>query len=533
MTVRLLSVGLLNFDQAWTRARASANSSGIPDRLPFEVLTRLRNAGHAQAVGAFGSPYAPGSPVVVFAPKESRTLRPFVALPPTDHVLFQALVDQCIPKMIVQLPPADVVFQYRPVETGRSTFAAKPRWRDFTSHTQDVLARGYSHVLETDIAGFFLHIQPKRVVAGLLALGVSPDVCSDLETLLAHLELHGVQGLPQGQDASSALSNVALAPLDRLLTTQGIAYSRWSDDVRVFCKSFREARVVQERIERELFDGGFTLAAGKTTVRTAASAAKRLENLEESIERVRDDRIREALEESGPYDPDGLDMDLLNEEAEAAAIEEFYEEVIQPIRLGGWSKDPLFRTKMSFALRMLGQIGSGAATRDVADLAFRYPDQLESISNYLRRVADQQRGEVIAALSALHRRAAYAGEYQRLSVASASIALAPAGAETTLASLLAADALDTTANPILRRRAGLAAVALSARSDRAPADALWTAFDRMPDPPLSKLYLVVGASCLEPSARDALYALWTGESRLLSAAIALLQAGTTLDMSRV
>src|SRR5206468_7054877 len=237
------------------------------------------------------------------------------------------------------------------------TFATRPRWRDFLDHTRTQLEGGASHLLEADIAGFFLHVDRSRVVQRLLSLGVSPDVVADLDVLLSHFELHGVQGLPQGQDASSALSNVALQPLDRMLAREGVTYARWSDDFRVFASTYTEARVVQEKIERHLFEEGFTLAAGKTTVRTAERAIQRLEDLDESLARIRDDQIREALAEMGPYDPADSEVEAAHEQAQVGAIEAFYDEIIAPIRNGGWSRDPLFRTKLSFALRMLGQVG--------------------------------------------------------------------------------------------------------------------------------------------------------------------------------
>jgi hypothetical protein len=531
--MKLRSLPLLKMDQAWVRARTSANESGVPDRLPFEVLTRLRNSGYRSAVAALEAPYAPGVPVVVFAPKESRTLRPFVSLPPSDHVLFQALVDQCVPRLLPELPGADVVFQFRPVESGRATFAERPRWRDFIDHTRTQLSGSRSHLLEADIAGFFLHVRRPPLIDRLLALGVSPEVCGDLDVLLSHFELHGVQGLPQGQDASSVLSNVALAPLDVMLGEAGIEYARWSDDLRVFCRSYREARVIQERIERLLFDEGFTLAAGKTTVRTAATALKRLEDLDRALAEIRDDRIREAMEQVGPYDPEDLDAEAIEEGAQIGAIEDFYLEVIRPIRKGGWSQDPTFRTKMSFALRKLGQIDSSSATNDVTKLAFRYPDLLEALSNYLRRVADSHRDQVATSLAELCQTTAYAAEFQRLAAASAAVALAPAGPELKLSELFAAYAKDPLANPILRRRAGLAAVALAPRTNQTTARALWDSFDRMADAPLSKLYLILGAACLGQAARDSLYGRWTGETALLTAAISAIQSGSKFDMARL
>jgi len=531
--MHLASIDGLDLPKAWARARTSASTSGIPDRLPFEVLVRLNNSGYQASVGRFATPYAPGTPVVVFAPKESRTLRPFVALPPLDHVLYQGLVDKCIPHLLRELPEEHVVFQYRPMVEGKATFGDRPTWRDFVDRTRSLLTNDFAYVLETDIAGFFLHIRPERIFPPLLASGVPLEVISDLRVLLAHFELHGVQGLPQGQAASSALSNVALRPLDRMLAGVGITYARWSDDLRVFAHTYSEARRSQELIERRLFEDGFTLAAGKTFVRKAATALQRMEDLDASLARIRDDRIRQALSFVGPYDAEEEAIEEALEQAEQDAIEAFYADLVTPIKAAQWSRDPLFRTKLSYALRALAGIHSASAIDDAPALAWRYPDELEAIANYLRRVARDHRNDVARSLMTLHRRASYAADYQRLSVASAAVALAPTGPDIALATRLAKDAADASLNPILRRRAGLAATALGERSDVTTASTLWDAFDRLPDPTLSKLYLVVGAQPLHPTARDTLYRRWKGESRMLTAVIDVIEGGSPFDLSRV
>jgi hypothetical protein len=531
--MRLASIDRLNLPQAWTRAKASVAKSGIPDRLPIEVLLRLINSGHAAAVAMPSATYAPGSPVVVFAPKESKTLRPFVALPPIDHVLYQALVDECIPHIIKRLPADDVVFQYRPLPTGRVTFDDKPTWGDFVERTRSLLSDGFLYVLETDIAGFFLHIRPEKIIPPLLEAGAPLDVCRDLQILLAHFELHGVQGLPQGQAASSALSNVALQPLDGMLREMNVTYARWSDDLRIFAETYGEARLVQEQIERRLFEEGFTLAPGKTFVLKAATALRRLEDLDESLAEIRDRRIREVLSEIGPYDPEDAAWEDLLEEASAGAIESLYEDLIGPIRASKWSSDPLFHRKLSYSLRALAGIRSPSAIEDATSLAWRYPDEIEAITTYLRRLAELRRHDVAKALTALHAGASYAQEYRRLAVASAAAALAVHGPDQTLSDRLAMDASSLNANPILRRRAGLAAVALGPRSDPETAMSLWESFDRMVDPALSKLYLVMGAQKLGRPTRDSLYSRWKGESRLLTAAMESIEGGASYDLARL
>jgi hypothetical protein len=90
----------------------AVRSEELADRLPFELTNRLINAGYSDLLVG-GPEVSPAAPVVLFAPKESRTLRPLVALAPRDLLLYQALVDLATDALTSALPPEDVVFAYR------------------------------------------------------------------------------------------------------------------------------------------------------------------------------------------------------------------------------------------------------------------------------------------------------------------------------------------------------------------------------------------------------------------------------------
>jgi hypothetical protein len=312
------------------------------------------------------------------------------------------------------------------------------------------------------------------------------------------------------------------------MSLDGDSYFRWSDDLRYLATVFADAYRAQEKIERVLYAEGFSLGGGKTYIRRAASAMSRLTNLQASLELIRDERLRKAMSELGPYDE--VDPEELGADADQHAAQAFYTEVMDPVQQGQWSKDPLFHTKTRFILRILGALGDPIALHDVERIVFYYPALIAPVSRYLQAIAAREPAAVSPVVELLlKRRNMYLTDYLHLGLAFAAAPLSEAGPAIGLSAEFAGIALDPSRETVLRRRAGLAAVALSPPGSTT-ASALWSAFDGIPDAELSRLYLVAGASG-HPD-RDGFYATWSGESRLISAATAYL-AGNRLDLAKV
>lgn len=525
--MQVRSIDRLDLDAAWRRVLSGIRNQELVDRLPFEVTNRLVNAGYADLT-SLTAEVSPGAPTVYFAPKESRTLRPFVALSPRDLLLYQALVDQVTPALLSVLPPEDVVFAYRPTDLGQSRSIENRQWSDFQKRARIGLEGRFSHILETDVAGFFLHIKPDVIIRRLLSVGADELVCSDLDDLLRHFAVDGVQGLPQGVAASSALSNLALLPLDREMQGSWDVYFRWSDDIRYLAASYSDGYAVQERIEKILYREGFSLGGGKTWIRKATTALSRMTDLQASLDAIRDEKLRTAMSDAGPY-ADQEEAELVAA-ADYEAAESFYQETIAPLRAGRWSKDRLFRTKLRFILRVLSGHRNPVALTDAAQIVYRYPDQVVAISRYLQQLAESEASAVRRTVEDLGARGGvYLSEYLRLGLAIAAGPLAADGPSPALSDLFASMATDRTANTILRRRAATTAVALSP-AGATIAQQIWEEFQTMPDPELSRLYVVAGAAG-HPD-RDGHFSGWRGESRLLTAAIDYF-AKNPLDLARV
>jgi len=142
--------------------------------------------------------------------------------------------------------------------------------KDALRRVDQLLRRGYTHVVDADIQGYFdaiphapLMAMVKRHVAdgrvrGLIELFLQQEVLEDTERWTPE------SGSPQGAVISPLLSNIYLDPLDHLMATNGIEMVRYADDLVLVCRGEAQAREALA-ILREWMDGAsLTLHPQKT-----------------------------------------------------------------------------------------------------------------------------------------------------------------------------------------------------------------------------------------------------------------------------
>jgi retron-type reverse transcriptase len=128
---------------------------------------------------------------------------------------------------------------------------------------------GYS--LETDITGFFDAIPHSILLNKLRKYGLNDDV---LDWLGSALNLwSGTQeqttpgvGIPQGAAASHFFANLILHDLDKILISQGAAYYRYMDDIRLFDESRSRLQCYLLAVDRYLKSHGLSLNSKKTQI---------------------------------------------------------------------------------------------------------------------------------------------------------------------------------------------------------------------------------------------------------------------------
>lgn len=134
--------------------------------------------------------------------------------------------------------------------------------------------RGYQHVLDADIKGFFNNIPHHVIMNGVSELVADGNILRLVEEFLrAGVIEDGVftstdLGTPQGGVISPLLANITLNSLDWTLHNAGFRFVRYADDFVVLTKSETKAREALDLVQQHLASLGLALSAEKTTVTT-------------------------------------------------------------------------------------------------------------------------------------------------------------------------------------------------------------------------------------------------------------------------
>jgi group II intron reverse transcriptase/maturase len=134
--------------------------------------------------------------------------------------------------------------------------------------------RGYQHVLDADIKGFFNNIPHHVIMDGVRDLVADGNILYLVEQFLkAGVVEDGVWsptnvGTPQGGVISPLLANITLNSLDWALHNAGFRFVRYADDFVVLTKSAAKVCEAHDLVQQHLASLGLSLSAEKTKMTT-------------------------------------------------------------------------------------------------------------------------------------------------------------------------------------------------------------------------------------------------------------------------
>jgi hypothetical protein len=212
--------------------------------------------------------YKPKPLLTIDVPKGNFTIRPMARPEIQDWIIFQALVDYLIPKIINRI--------------SRRTFSIlnfkNPKrridpWKKFDERNRQYYNSGYYYVVSTDISGYFEHIDLSELRKKLINYINSNDKEAKevIDFLFYNLLLPwstgrvGGFGLPQGPTASTFLGDVYLDNIDREMEVEK-GYFRYMDDIRIWCKSEIEAKKALIKFIKSLRKYKLNINAKKTKI---------------------------------------------------------------------------------------------------------------------------------------------------------------------------------------------------------------------------------------------------------------------------
>lgn len=205
-----------------------------------------------------------------------------------DRFLYQAICSFLIPFYDPLLGHRVLSYRYDPTPlNSKYLFKNKiDRWFTFEGVSL-TFRRSGRYLLVTDLSNFFENVSRvqiinalEKAVPDLAATGPEKlqirNAIATLDRLLTQWTYSGDHGLPQNRDASSFLSNILLAVVDREMTRKGYDYYRYVDDIRIIVDSEVHARRALQDLIRELRTVGLNINANKTEILSPDASSEKI-----------------------------------------------------------------------------------------------------------------------------------------------------------------------------------------------------------------------------------------------------------------
>ena len=251
-------------------------------------------------------------------------------LEPIDAIIYTALACQIAMSIEAARMPVDsnIACSYRLSIADGSFFSGGAGWTDFGTKTEE-LATKHTHILVTDITDFYNQIYLHRLNNAIESADPQlKPVADDIETFLSTLNSKASQGVPVGPAASIVMSEAVLIDVDLFLRDQGMAHTRYVDDIRVFSDSPRELYKVLERLTLYLYENHrLTLSTEKTFVMEAGEFVQKYLHNNYVEEKT---NLLETLEVFNPYtnEFEEIEVEIEDDELQHAQLLAAIEKII-------------------------------------------------------------------------------------------------------------------------------------------------------------------------------------------------------------
>jgi len=364
--------------------------------------------------------WAPRPSRRLLASKTRYSYRYVTQLDPLEHLAFTALIYEIGPQLeSIRVPQTEgVVYSWRfATAADGQMYDSHSRWHHFNTRCLDLAeARSCRWVVIADIADFFPHVylHPLEQVLDR-ATGHNP-VAYCILRLIRNWNALVSYGLPVGLAGSRILAEAAISDIDSSLRGSGRKYCRYSDDIRIFCRSEGDAKRALEDLAMLLFNvHGLTLQPMKTLIVSKTDYANRFATSGERIElESLTEKLHDLLEEAGfendyeeEIDYDDL-PDEIREQIDSLNLVQVLDEQIRASNL-----DPIV---VRFLLYRLRQLSIEGGVRPILKNFNQLQPVIDSVMEYLaslRDVSETMRKRIGKAAIAAARKAS-SGVYQRL-----------------------------------------------------------------------------------------------------------------------
>ena len=247
------------------------------------------------------------------------------------------------------------------------------------------MSEGTAFVVTTDITGFYENIDHSILMSDLRQIGVDPETSGTIKDILGAWSHTGTKGIPQALSASHLLAKLYLNPIDRELSDLGYRHTRYSDDFRIFCKSYIEAKKVLVVLSGLLRQRGLNLQSAKSNIERVdlmrpevegavtiiQDIAQEIERLDEPFVNISDDWDLFDV----PFDPTHEQLD---------AIKQAFSSYFLHTEDGNFNKS-LFH----YLLNQLGAASDGFAVDYCLSQLEKHPEEMKETLKYFSRLGNR------------------------------------------------------------------------------------------------------------------------------------------------
>ena len=212
-------------------------------------------------------------------------------------------------------------FAYRfDVNSNESLFSQDHSYKDWLEHQKEIIQRDntITSIIFTDIADFYSRIYLHRIESILDVATPKKGVKKFIEKVIKSIRSKQSHGIPIGCSASRIIAEAVLADSDSALRDEGVDFTRFVDDYRIFVKNQQHAYHILSFLAEHLSTTeGLSLNAQKTRILSIGSFVSHInDESEDAYEKANKDAI-DALHEVRYFE------ETVDEATSSALIEAF------------------------------------------------------------------------------------------------------------------------------------------------------------------------------------------------------------------
>lgn len=345
-----------------------------------QVLTRITALDISQ--------HSPSAPRRFIVPKDDLSYRAATQLDPLDSVILTALIYEFgsgIEQRRIDRS-ANSIFSYRFAPTADGAlYDSGDAWNAFWSQCYEI-SKSSSFALVVDVADFYNQISHHTLENQLDESGFPREAIKWILDLFKRVTANVSRGIPVGPHPAHLLAEASLIPVDNSLSSRGITFCRFVDDIVLFAESETQARErlyqVAETLDKQQH---LQLQRAKTKILTS----KDLQDL--ALSMIEDQPINDLERElldiirkySGGNPYQAVFIGDLSEEELRAFSEPAVLRILDDYLA---AKEPNF-VRLRWFLRRLAQVGHPAAVRYCIRRLPEMTPALSEICHYLVAVS--------------------------------------------------------------------------------------------------------------------------------------------------